>query len=145
MTTDLLPACNATCNGIATVCISAGWFCIRAKRTAAHRACMLLAAAASGLFLVGYVAHKALRGGVHTPFRGPEAWRTPYLVMLASHIVLAMAIVGLVPRTFWLAWQGRFERHRAWARWTFPVWLYVSVTGVVIYLTLYVWWPVSSA
>ncbi len=136
-----IPAFNAALNGVATVLITAGWVCIRTGRTTAHRACMLAAAGASALFLVGYVAHKILVRGVHTPFAGPESLRAPYLAMLASHIVLAIAIAILVPRTFLLALNGEFARHRAWARWTFPLWLYVSVTGVLVYFSLYVWWP----
>ncbi|MFT3828924.1 MAG: DUF420 domain-containing protein [Opitutaceae bacterium] len=145
MTTAEIPTINAVLNGCATILITAGLVCIRTGRRVAHRACMLAAAFASGLFLVGYVAHKILVRGVHTPFAGPELLRPAYLVLLASHVILAMAIAGAVPRTFWLALSGRYERHRAWARWTFPVWLYVSATGVLVYLCLYVWWPSAAA
>ena len=69
------------------------------------------------------------------------AIRAVYYVMLLTHIVLAMAIAYLVPKTFALALRGQFERHRRWARWTYPIWLYVSITGVLVYLFLYVWWP----
>ena len=144
LTTGQIPALNAALNATATVLISVGWVCIKTGRKTAHRACMLVAAAASALFLVGYVSHKILIRGVHTPFAGPEALRGVYLAMLATHIVLAMAIAGLVPRTFWLALNGEYERHRAWARWTFPIWLYVSVTGVLIFFSLYVWWPAPT-
>ena len=95
------------------------------------------------MFLVGYVTHKILVRGVHTPFGGEGAIRAVYYAMLVSHIVLAIAIAYLVPRTFLLALQGNFERHRAWARWTFPIWYYVSVTGVLVYLFLYQWWPAA--
>ena len=144
MTADQIPTLNAALNGVATVFISAGWISIKTGRKHAHRACMLTAAVASAFFLVGYVTHKILVRGVHTPFTGPESLRTTYLAMLATHIVLAIAIAGLVPRTFWLALNGNYERHRAWARWTFPAWFYVSVTGVLIYLALYVWWPAPT-
>ena len=144
MTVGQIPALNAVLNGVATLLISTGWICIKTGRKTAHRACMLAAAGASTLFLVGYVAHKILIHGVHTPFAGPAGLRTAYLAMLVTHIVLAIAIAGLVPRTFALALNGHYESHRAWARWTFPIWLYVSVTGVLIYLSLYVWWPAST-
>jgi putative membrane protein len=77
--------------------------------------------------------------GVHTPFAGEGAWRTFYYVMLISHILLAIAIVPLVLTTLNLAIKGQRERHRAWARWTFPIWYYVSVTGVLVYCFLYQW------
>jgi uncharacterized membrane protein YozB (DUF420 family) len=81
---------------------------------------------------------------VHTPFGGEGAIRTVYYAMLISHIILAIAIAYLVPRTFWLALTGDFERHKRWARWTYPIWYYVSVTGVLVYLFLYVWWPKAA-
>lgn len=144
MTTAEIPTLNAVLNGTATVLITAGLVLIRTGHRVAHRACMLAAAGASGLFLVGYVAHKILMRGVHTPFAGPPSLHVAYLVMLGSHIILAMAIAAAVPRTFQLALSGQYARHRAWARWTFPVWLYVSVTGVLVYFCLYVWWPAAS-
>jgi putative membrane protein len=106
---------------------------------------MTTAIAVSAVFLVGYVTHKILVRGVHTPFGGAGAIRTIYFVMLVSHIILAIAIVPLVLRTFALARRGDFVRHRAWARWTFPIWLYVSVTGVLVYFFLYRWFPAHAA
>ena len=144
MTAGDLPALNATLNGTASACIAAGFFCVKTGRIAAHRICMLVAGLASGLFLVGYVTHKVLVRGVHTPFVGPAALRPWYLGMLLTHTVLAVVIVGLVPRTFLLALRGDIARHRAWARWTLPVWAYVSVTGVLVYFCLYVWWPART-
>lgn len=149
-----IPALNATLNGLATVLILLGFAQIkaaqRAKDTAlrsariqTHRRLMLTAGVVSAVFLVGYVTHKALVRGVHTPFGGEGAIRTIYYAMLITHIVLAMAIAYLVPRTFWLALSGQIERHRAWAKWTYPVWLYVSVTGVLVYFFLYRWWPAA--
>jgi uncharacterized membrane protein YozB (DUF420 family) len=105
---------------------------------------MLSAGFVSAVFLIGYVAHKVMVRGVHTPFGGEGAIRTVYYVMLISHILLAISIAYLVPRTFWLAIKGDFERHRKWARWTFPIWYYVSVTGVLVYLFLYRWWPSTA-
>lgn len=144
MAIDDLPALNASLNGLATVLIVVGYGCIRLRRRTAHRACMTAALVVSCLFLIGYVTHKALVHGVHTPFGGQGAIRWVYYPMLISHIVLAMVIVPLVLRTFLLAARGRYERHRAWARWTFPLWLYVSVTGVLVYFFLYRWFPAAG-
>lgn len=149
-----IPALNAFLNAIATVLIVLGFLQIKAAQRAqdtsvrsarilTHRKLMLAAGFVSAVFLIGYVAHKALVRGVHTPFGGTGAIRTAYYVMLLTHVVLAMAIAYLVPRTFWLALHGQIERHRAWARWTYPIWLYVSVTGVLVYLFLYQWWPAA--
>lgn len=144
LTIQEIPALNAALNATATVLMTAGFVFIRRKRIAAHRACMLSAGFVSALFLVGYVAHKILVRGVHTPFGG-EGWiRGIYFIMLMTHIVLAMAIALLVPRTFYLALTGQIDRHCRWARWTFPIWLYVSVTGVLVYFFLYHWWPAAS-
>jgi uncharacterized membrane protein YozB (DUF420 family) len=152
MTVQDIPAINATFNGIATVLITAGFVTIkRAQRQTdperrtelvlRHRAIMLSSAVASALFLIGYLTYHGLRHGVHTPFGGTGTIRTVYLFILWTHIPLAASIAFLVPRTFLFALQGRFDRHRAWARWTFPIWYYVSITGVLVYLFLYLWWP----
>lgn len=143
MTLRDIPALNAALNGLATVLITAGFILIKTGRKEAHRKVMTAAMGVSALFLVGYVTHKALIHGVHTPFGGTGALRTAYYVMLASHIVLAMSIAYLVPRTFLFAIRGDFERHKAWAKWTFPIWYYVSVTGVLVYFSLYQWWPAA--
>ena len=143
MTIQDIPAFNAVLNGIATLLMTAGFIFIMKRRILAHRRCMLSAGAVSALFLVGYVTHKILVRGVHTPFGGEGAIRTVYYVMLLTHIVLAISIAYLVPRTFTLALKGDLVRHRAWARWTFPIWYYVSVTGVLVYFFLYVWWPAA--
>jgi putative membrane protein len=144
MTIHDIPALNASLNAIATALILTGYGFIRARQIAAHRACMTTAIVVSAVFLIGYVTHKILVHGVHTPFGGTGAIRTIYLVMLFTHIVLAMAIVPLVLRTFVLACRGDYVRHRAWARWTFPIWLYVSVTGVLVYFFLYRWYPAGT-
>lgn len=147
MTVHDIPALNATLNGIATVLLTAGFILIKRGRREAHRKVMLTTAVVSALFLVGYVTHKTLiarelaHQNLHTPFGGTGAIRTVYYVMLVTHIFLAMAIAFLVPRTFLFAIKGNYERHRAWARWTFPIWYYVSVTGVLVYFFLYQWWP----
>jgi len=100
---------------------------------------MISAFSVSVIFLVFYVLHKILVKGVHTSFTGDGIWRDIYYIMLATHIVLAMAIVPLVLRTLTLAIQGKHEKHKAWAKWTFPIWYYVSITGVLVYLFLYQW------
>jgi len=139
-----IPALNAALNALSTLLMTVGFIFIKTGRREAHRAAMLGAGAVSAVFLVGYVAHKILVPGVDTPFGGEGTIRTVYFVMLITHIILAMAIAWLVPRTFWLALKGDFERHKAWARWTYPIWYYVSVTGVLVYFFLYQWWPAAK-
>lgn len=143
MEIDDIPTINACLNALATVLITLGFLFIRAKNQRAHRACMVSALFPSALFLVGYVTHKILVHGAHTPFGGTGAIRTVYYVMLVTHILLAFTIVPLVLRTFFLAVKGDFARHRKWAKWTFPIWMYVSVTGVLIYLSVRHWYPVG--
>lgn len=151
MTIHDIPAVNATLNGLATLLMSAGFICIKTGRRDAHRKMMLSAGVVSAVFLVGYVTHKVLKGmaagageAVHTKFGGEGVIATVYYVMLISHILLAISIAYLVPRTFLLAINGDFERHKAWARWVFPIWYYVSVTGVLVYFFLYRWWPAAA-
>lgn len=146
MTVQNIPTLNAALNATATVLLLAGFVFIKQGKREAHRAALLSAGAVSAVFLVGYVAHKVLVRGVHTPFGGENpALRAVYYTMLFSHIVLAMVIAWLVPKTFAIALKGDYERHRRWARVTFPLWLYVSVTGVLVYFFLYVWWPAAPA
>jgi putative membrane protein len=130
-----LPALNAFLNGSSAVLLGAGFVWIRRRNVAAHRACMLSAFGASTLFLVSYVVYHARAGSV--PFAGQGLVRPVYFALLLSHIVLAAAIVPLALTTIHRAWTERFDRHRRLARWTLPIWLYVSVTGVVIYVMLY--------
>jgi putative membrane protein len=150
-----IPPLNAALNAIATVLMSIGFIFIararrqtdplkRASQVRSHRACMLSAVAVSAVFLVSYVTHKILVRGVHTKFGGEGTIATVYYVMLVTHVILAMSIAYLVPRTFLLALRGEYERHLRWARWTFPIWYYVSVTGVLVYFFLYQWWPATS-
>jgi len=143
MTIHDIPALNASLNGLATVLITAGFLFIKTGRKEAHRKVMTAAMVVSAVFLVGYVTHKVLIHGVHTPFGGAGAIRTVYYAMLISHIILAISIAFLVPRTFLFALQGNYDRHKAWAKWTFPIWYYVSVTGVLVYFFLYQWWPAA--
>jgi putative membrane protein len=144
MTVQDIPTLNAALNATATVLMTAGFVFIKQRKIELHRACMLSAGTVSALFLVGYVTHKILMRGVHTPFGGEAAFlRAFYYTMLLSHIVLAIAIAYLVPRTFWFAIKGNYETHKKWARFTFPIWYYVSITGVLVYFFLYQWWPAS--
>lgn len=143
MTVSDIPALNASLNALATVLISAGFILIKTGRREAHRKVMTTACIVSAIFLVGYVTHKVLIRGVHTPFGGTGAIATVYYVMLISHILLAMSIAYLVPRTFLFAIRGDIENHKRWAKFTFPIWYYVSVTGVLVYFFLYQWWPAA--
>ncbi len=129
------PAINATLNGASAVLIVTGRGLIKRGRVAAHRACMIAAVVASCLFLVCYLYYHAHAGVIH--FQGQGLIRPVYFSILITHTILAAVIVPLVIITLARAWRGSFDRHRAIARWTFPVWLYVSITGVVIYLLLY--------
>jgi uncharacterized membrane protein YozB (DUF420 family) len=141
MTVQDIPALNASLNAIATVLISAGFILIKSGRREAHRKVMTTAMVVSAIFLIGYVTHKILIRGVHTPFGGEGFIKGFYYTMLISHIILAIAVAYIVPRTFLYAIKGDFIRHKAWARVTFPIWFYVSVTGVLVYFFLYQWWP----
>lgn len=129
-----LPALNAVFNGLSAVFLLIGFTFIRARRIAAHRASMITAFGFSTLFLVGYILHHALHGDVRYPLHA--AYRTFYLWLLATHIILAVIALPLILVTFFFSLSGRFPQHRAVARWTFPIWLYVSVTGVVTYVML---------
>jgi uncharacterized membrane protein YozB (DUF420 family) len=126
---------NATLNGTAALFLLAGYAFIRRRQIGAHRACMLSAFAASALFLVSYVVYHASAGSKPFPGTGPA--RVAYFVILITHVVLAAAIVPMAIVTLSRALRERFDRHVRIARWTLPVWLYVSVTGVVIYVMLY--------
>ena len=132
-----LPKLNAVLNAGSAVLLSAGYVFIRRRRIAAHLSCMLSAFSLSILFLISYVVYHFHAGS--RPFTG-QGWIRPlYFVLLLTHVVLAATIVPLALTTIWRALTGRFDRHRRIARWTLPVWLYVSVTGVVIYWMLYRW------
>ena len=132
---ESLPLVNATLNAIATVLLIVGYLCIRRGRIRAHRAAMIAAFTVSTLFLACYLVYHAHVGSRPFPGRGPV--RTVYFTILISHIILAAAIPPLAGLTLWRALRGRFDRHVPIARWTLPLWLYVSVTGIVVYLMLY--------
>jgi putative membrane protein len=129
-----LPALNAVFNGLSATALLIGFTFIRARRVAAHRSSMLTAFVFSSLFLIGYIAHHALHGDVRYPAHA--AFRTTYLWLLGTHIVLAIVALPLILITFFLSLTGRIPMHRKVASWTFPIWLYVSVTGVITYVML---------
>jgi putative membrane protein len=129
-----LPALNALLNGLSATALLIGYTFIKSRRIAAHRAAMMTAFGFSTLFLVSYIAHHALHGDVRYPIHA--ALRSVYLPLLASHIILAIVALPLVLVTFFFSLSGRIPQHRKIARWTFPLWLYVSVTGVVTYVML---------
>ncbi len=134
-----LPAVNATLNATSAVLLVAGYGCIRRQRKTAHAACMIAAVAVSALFLVSYLTYHTQVGSRH--FEGQGWVRPVYFAILISHTILAAVVaLWLVPVTLVRAARRRFDRHKAIARWTLPVWLYVSVTGVIIYFMLYHWY-----
>jgi uncharacterized membrane protein YozB (DUF420 family) len=135
MSVSGLPALNASLNAASAVLLSLGYLCIRRGRVLLHRTFMLAALATSALFLVSYLTYHYHAGSV--PFRGTGWSRPVYFTLLISHTLLAAAVVPLALVTVTRAARGRFDRHIAIARYTLPIWMYVSVTGVVIYVALY--------
>jgi putative membrane protein len=133
------PAVNACLNGLSTCFLVAGFVFIRRKSTNAHRNCMLGAVASSTLFLACYIYYHLHAG--RTVFKDPAWFRPIYLTLLLTHTVLAVAIVPMVIVTLIRALRRRFDQHKRIARWTLPLWLYVSVTGVLIYFLLYQIFP----
>jgi uncharacterized membrane protein YozB (DUF420 family) len=131
----LLPAVNATLNATSGILLSTGYLLIKRRHINAHRNCMLMAFASSTLFLVSYVTYHA-HAGSH-PFGGQGAVRLVYFSILISHIVLAIVILPMAIVTLTRGLKGRYARHVRIARRTFPIWMYVSVTGVIVYLMLY--------
>ena len=134
-----LPAVNACLNATAAALLVAGWVAIKRKRVDLHRYFMVSAFAASACFLVGYLAYHAVHGD--TKFGGVGSVRVVYLLLLASHVLLSLFIVPLSLTAFWFAWKREFTRHTKVTRWLHPVWLYVSVTGVVVFLMLSPYYP----
>ena len=130
-----LPTLNASLNALASVCLVAGYVMIRSGRRDAHRRCMLLALATSALFLISYVVYHANAGSV--PFSRTGVLRIVYFAVLIPHVILAAAILPLALITTARGLRSDYTRHVRIARWTLPLWLYVSVTGVVVYLMLY--------
>ena len=132
---SLFPTLNATLNGTSAVLIATGRVLIGRGRVMAHRTCMIAAVVCSSVFLLSYIWYHAHVGSVH--FQGHGIVRPVYFTILISHTLLALTVVPLVIITLVRGLRGRFARHRAIARWTYPIWLYVSVTGVVVYVMLY--------
>ncbi len=138
------PLINASLNATATVLLVVGFLLIKARRETAHKWTMISAFAVSVAFLISYLAYHVWPVGAKaTPFGGAGAVRGVYYAILISHIVLAMAVPVLAVVTIYFGLRDRRPRHRKMAKWTLPIWLYVSVTGVVIYLMLYQWFPAS--
>jgi uncharacterized membrane protein YozB (DUF420 family) len=139
ISTSDLPAVNATCNIVSTVFISLGWYFIRRGEWRRHMTCMITALISSLGFLVGYITYHARVGEKSSGYTGWLA--AVYFPILASHVLLAFVIVPLVIFTLIPVFQRRWDSHRRIARWTIPIWLYVSITGVFVYLMLYKWFP----
>ena len=134
MDVSALPALNASLNATSAALLTMGWFAIRRGKRSLHRGLMIGAFCVSAAFLVSYIVYHYVHGDTH--YGGQGALRTIYLLILASHILLSIAVLPLVLTTFYFAFRGRFDRHRRLARWTLPIWLYVSVTGVVVFFLL---------
>ena len=130
-----LPALNATLNSISTMLLLFGYYFIKRKEVERHRLCMVLAFITSCLFLISYLIYHYYAGSV--PFQGQGLIRGVYFTILITHIVLAATVPVLALITLYRAWKKDFRRHRAIAKWTWPIWMYVSVTGVVVYAMLY--------
>jgi uncharacterized membrane protein YozB (DUF420 family) len=135
------PALIASLNGAAAVLLLAGFYLISRGRVSAHRACMIAAVGCSALFLACYVYFHAHVGDIL--FLGQGFWRKVYFAVLIPHVTLAVVIVPMVIVTLSRGLRGRYDRHRAIAKWTWPLWMYVSVTGVLVYFMLYRWFPHS--
>jgi uncharacterized membrane protein YozB (DUF420 family) len=142
---SIFPHLNAALNATSGVFLVCGFFFIQRQQIARHRACMLTASCISALFLISYVTYHALRtyyfGIGPTRFSGEGFARPVYFTILTSHTFLAMLVTPFVIRTLWLGLKMRADKHRNLARLVFPVWLYVSITGVIVYLMLYQIYP----
>ena len=139
----LMPPFQAVMNALAIVLLGAGYAFIRSGNRAMHRNCMIVTLAVSSVFLVSYLSYHSMVG--YQPFAGEGLIRPLYFTLLGSHIVLAAIIVPLVLATVWFAARGEFDRHPRIARWTLPIWLYVSVSGVVVYVLGFHVYPPGSA
>lgn len=130
-----LPTLNACLNTISAILLIRGYLLIRRRRIEAHKRTMLAAFAVSTLFLVSYLVYHYNVGSVK--FQGQGTIRVVYFTILLTHTILAAVVAPMILVTLWRAWKNQFDRHRKLARYTLPIWLYVSVTGVVVYLMLY--------
>jgi putative membrane protein len=140
-----LPAINASLNGLSAIFLTCGFIFIRQKKIVAHRNCMISAFCTSVIFLICYVIYHSYRYYVlhigSTKFVNPEWFRPIYLTILISHTILAIVIVPMILITLSRALREKFDKHKKIARWTWPLWMYVSVTGVIVYWLLYVKFP----
>lgn len=132
---EFLPVLNACLNATAALLLVAGWRAIRAGKKELHRKLMLGAFGTSTVFLASYLLRWSLSGTTRFPLEG--GWKVAYLLILFSHMFLAMGLLPMVLRTLWLPHKGRYAQHRKLARFTFPIWVYVSITGVAVYFMLY--------
>jgi len=137
---EVMPAVNATLNGLSAVFLGAGYVCIKKKNVPAHRICMISAFCTSALFLACYLTYHIFFHHL-TVFRNPAWFRPIYLTLLTTHTILAVVIVPMIFVTLNRALKERFDQHKRIARWTWPLWMYVSVTGVVVYWLLYQKYP----
>jgi uncharacterized membrane protein YozB (DUF420 family) len=135
MSVSDLPTINAILNTISTIFLVTGYRYIRLKKIKQHQICMIGAFVCSVLFLVSYLTYHSIAGSRRFEGTGPA--RTIYFSILLTHTVLAAAVPPLAVVTLFRAWKGQFEKHRSIARWTFPIWVYVSITGVIVYWMLY--------
>jgi uncharacterized membrane protein YozB (DUF420 family) len=142
MTSSDLPTLNAVLNSASTVLILSALVAIKQGHKRTHAKLMIAALISSTLFLIGYLVHKSIYGVTTSEHMG--TFRPYYMTLLTSHTILAVLNLPLILLTVLAAKAGNFERHKRWARITWPVWLYVSVTGVLVYLILYVWYPVPK-
>jgi putative membrane protein len=141
MTLHQLPLLNASLNGLSAFFILMAWYFIKHQRPLAHASCMITALITSSVFLTCYLIYHFNIPGHHVAFTAQGWPRLIYFLILFTHLPLALAVVPLVIMTFIPALRQRFEQHKKIARWTLPIWLYVSVTGVLVYLMLYVFYP----
>jgi uncharacterized membrane protein YozB (DUF420 family) len=141
MTVSDLPAINASLNAMSTVFICLGLALIKAERKLAHTVCMITALVTSTLFLACYLTYHFLKAGVVTKFTHTGWPKTIYFAILGTHTPLAVIVLPFIILTVIRALQARYAEHRKWAKIAAPIWLYVSVTGVLVYLMLYVWYP----
>ena len=142
ISTSDLPALNATFNLVSTIFISTGWYFIRRGAWRRHMVCMIIALFSSVFFLIGYITYHARVGEKSSGYTGWIAG--VYFPILASHVLLAFVTLPLVILTLIPVFRRRWDRHKRIARWTIPIWLYVSVTGVLVYLMLYQWFPPAA-
>jgi len=139
----LMPPFQAVMNALSVVLLSTGYYFIRSGNRAMHRNCMIVTLVVSSVFLVSYLSYHAMVG--YQPFAGRGLIRPVYFTLLGSHIVLAAIIVPLVLATVWFAARGQFDRHPRIARWTLPIWMYVSISGVIVYVLGFHVYPPGSA